>query len=316
MIDYDELLSKIFVRDKKCVINTDLDGLLSGMLLQEFLNWEIVGFSSCCGKPDDNLWLKNGCVDIKDYIFVDLPVAQKNISIIDQHFVSFENDSINRFNNCGNKVNPNIMRARVFKNNDYVKKYPFGTVHFILASLERLNLLPKDFQIDFYKSFGNYDLADLFLRADRVIGNTYSYTTNCIDWSNWMIEYGGEISQKLFNIVKLEFSDRHKKEHVVEEKLQQFGCKGLDGECSNLFRIKDKDSLNCYFKFLSKSFEMKPLPLFDFFSYDNLYGERIIIGNNNLEKINQLLKQENLFSYAFVTKKMLSVTYKKGGNNE
>lgn len=308
----DELLASIFQRNRKCIINTDLDGLISGMFLQEFLNWEIVGFSSCCGQLNDNLWLKKGISNIDECVFVDLPVALKNISTIDQHFVAFEKESIERYNNCGNKLNPNIMRGRFFKNNDYTKKYPFGTAHFILASLEKLNLIPNDFEIDFYKNLGNYDLGDLFLRADRVVGNTSSYTPNCFDWSNWMINYGGKITQNLFNIVKSEYKERHNREKFVESQMLMLGCAGSDGECSNLFRNKDKRGLLQYFNFLSSAFNMDALQVFDFYSYDNLYGERIRVKNNNFDYIKELLKQENMFSYAFVTMRTLSVTYKKG----
>lgn len=305
----------IFVPNRKCVINTDLDGLLSGMLLQEFLNWEVVGFSSCCGKETDDLWLKEGCSALSDYVFVDLPVATPNIAIIDQHFVAFDDESVARFNNCDNKINPNIMRGRVFTHNDYVRKYPFGAVHFILASLERLNLLPQTFVMDFNKRLGNYDLADLFLRADRVIGNTCSYTPNCLDWCNWIMEYGGNVSKSLFNLVKAEHADRLSKERCVEQDLRQLGCNGLDGECSNLFRAKDVDRLTDYFAFLSDAFSMRPLPLFEFVSYGNLWGERLILERYTSEQISNLLKQDDLFSYAFVTKTTLSVTYQKKDAN-
>ena len=312
----DELLKTIFNKNKKCVINTDLDGLISGMLLQRFLNWEVVGFSSCCGKQNDNLWLKDKNLSLKDLIFVDLPVALKSISTIDQHFVAFEKESIDRYNDCANKLNPNIIRARFFKNNDYTKKYPFGTAHFILASLEKLNLIPENFEINFYKNLGNYDLCDLLLRADRVVGNTYLYTQNCFDWSNWMIDYGGKITKNLFNIVKSEYKERHNREKFVESQMLRLGCAGLDGECSNLFRKKDIRGLLQYFNFLSSAFNMDALPIFDFYSYDNLYGERIRVENNNFDHIKELLKQKNMFSYAFVNMRTLSVTYKKGGKDE
>ena len=71
---YNETLNNVFERNQKCIINTDLDGLISGMFLQEFLGWEIVGFSSCCGKRNDNLWLKEGVSNINECVFVDLPV--------------------------------------------------------------------------------------------------------------------------------------------------------------------------------------------------------------------------------------------------
>ena len=61
---------------------------------------------------------------------------------------------------------------------------------------------------------------------------------------------------------------------------------------------------------------MDALQVFDFYSYDNLYGERIRVENNNFDYIKELLKQENMFSYAFVTMRTLSVTYKKGEKNE
>ncbi len=94
------------------------------------------------------------------------------------------------------------MRNRVFKdkygNNQYTAKYPFGTVHFILAILENYKIIDESFNFDFNKKFENFDLVDLILRADRVIRNTYSYTQNCIDWSNWIIEIGGTNTKNLF----------------------------------------------------------------------------------------------------------------------
>ena len=32
-----------YCKNRKCIVNTDLDGILSGILLKNFLNWEIVG---------------------------------------------------------------------------------------------------------------------------------------------------------------------------------------------------------------------------------------------------------------------------------
>ena len=309
--NYNEILNNVFERNRKCIINTDLDGLISGMFLQEFLGWEVVGFSSCCGKRNDNLWLKEGVNNINECVFVDLPVTIKDICIIDQHYVAFSKKNVEDYTKNKNKLNPNIMRSRFFLNNDYTRKYPFGTAHFILASLEKMNLIPENYAIHFYKQLNNFDLADLFLRADRVIGNTYAYTENCIDWSNWMINYGGTITKQLFNIVKTEYSTRYQREQFVESTLRQFGCAGLDGECSNLFRLQQQAKLKIYFDFLSKAFNMKAIPIFNFVDYNNFEGKRLAI--TNLSIINEILQNPNLFSFAFVSKKILSVTYIKGG---
>ena len=150
----DEVACNLFRKNQKCIINADLDGILSGMLLQQFLGWEVIGYSSCCGKLDDELWLEEKNEDIEDIrecVFVDLPVYVPDISVIDQHFVLLENDSIAKYNENKNKLNPNVMRKRLFKNqigeNQYTKKYPFGTAHFILALLEKLNIIFQLFRL-------------------------------------------------------------------------------------------------------------------------------------------------------------------------
>ena len=307
---YNKIVKKLFVKNKKCIINTDLDGILSGMLLKKFLNWEVVGYSNCCGRVEDNLWLKNGITDIEECIFVDLPVIMKEFSTIDQHFVAFDDDNIISYNAGENKINPNIICSRTYIKNDYTKKYPFGTVHFILAVLERLGIIPDDYRIDFYKSIGTFDLSDLFLRADRVVGNTFFYTQNCLWWNNWIKNCGGSLTKTLFDIAEKEYKVRKEAEQNVERCLKEFGCAGIDGECSNLFRKRDNTKLKEYFDFLSSAFGLESLPVFDYYSYDKLYGERIMI-ENNLNEIKGIIKREDLFSYAFVSMRVLSVTYKR-----
>lgn len=312
----------IFVTKQKCIVNTDLDGILSGIILQNFLQWEIVGFSSCAGKPEDEIWLKDKNINLQECIFVDLPVAQKNIATIDQHFVALNEDSVKRYNSCENKINPNILRNRCYINkngqSDYTSKYPFGTFHFIIACLERKNLIPTDYKFELYKKIENFDLVDLILRADRVIGNTKQYTTNCIDWCNWMIDFGGNQTKNIFNVVKNEFNKRYDNEIYVQNKLKALGCVRADGDCSNMLRNKNYKELKIYFKFLSDCLNLETLPIFNVLEYGKLYGNRIEINNQNINFIREELIKNKIFSYAFVTLKTLSITYidKKGETDE
>lgn len=321
MINLDDFCS-IFSTKQKCIVNTDLDGILAGIILHNFLQWEIVGFSSCAGSPEDEIWLKDKNIDLKECIFVDLPVAQKNISAIDQHFVALNNDSIERYNDCKNKLNPNILRNRCYINkngkNDYISKYPFGTFHFIIACLERKKLIPPHYNFNLYHKIENFDLADLILRADRVIGNTYHYTKNCFDWANWMIDFGGNQTKKIFNIVKNEFETRYKNEIYVQSKLKKLGCIRADGDCSNLLRSKDYKSLQLYLTFLSNCLNLNPFPIFKVLEFGKLWGNRIEINNQQIDFIREELIKNEIFSYAFVTLRTLSITYinKNGGNNE
>jgi len=310
-IEINQEIKNIFTRNRKCIVNADLDGILSGMILQHFLDWKIVGYSSCSGKEDDEIWLEDKKEDLGDCIFVDLPVCINTYSIVDQHFVQF--DTSDQFLNTKNKVNPNIMRNRVFlndtKNCEYTKKYPFGTVHFILAILENMDIIDKSFNIDFHKKILNFDLADLVLRADRVIGNTIQYTPNCLDWSNWIIGLGKHNTFNLFEIVQKQYLMRKVSESNVEDKLKSLGCCGSDGNCSNMFREKSYLLLIEYFSFLSECLGIKPLPIFKLFDFGRLSGKRFEVNNYNLNILKEECKKDNVFSFAFVTMRTLSLTY-------
>ncbi len=306
-------IDNLFKPNKKCIINADLDGLLSGMLLKEFLNWDIVGFSSCCGKPNDELWLRNEDINLSECVFVDLPVCMENFSAIDQHFVAFKSESIEEYTDCENKLNPNILREKTFQSDDgkshYTNKYPFGTVHFILAMLEYLNLIPLNYRFDFNKSLGTFDVADLILRADRVIGNTFSFTRNCFDWIEWICTIGKDNTNALFSLVKEEYKERKLKEANVESKLTSLGCGGIDGDCSNLLRTKQYSALHEYFEYLATVTNLPSIPSFEFAEYGKLHGTKYYVYHNNQEMLRAESKKEDVFSFAFVSMKVLSMTY-------
>lgn len=312
----DDTIKKIFVENKKCIINTDLDSLIAGMLLQQFLNWEVVGYSCCCGRPNDELWMHNKNDDYSSCTFVDLPVFVKGISAIDQHFVDFDDDFIADYKNHKNKVNPNIIRNRVFNNKyrrcEYTQKYPFGTAHFVLAVLENLGYILDDYSFDFSKNLGKFDAGDLVLRADRVIGNTAQYTPNCLDWAKWIIDVGGLNTKRLFDSVINDLTHRKVKEPFVETKLKELGCDGLDGDCSNLFRSNNFLSLKNYFNFLSDSLNLDPITLFDVVPLNNLHGRRWDIYYGKCDFVKNEAMKDDVFSFAFVNMKVLSMTYKKG----
>lgn len=314
----DETIKLLFTKNKKCIVNADLDGLLSGMLLQHFLDWQIVGYSSCSGRKDDELWLINNNENLEECIFVDLPVFVKNYSTIDQHFILFDNDTYNQYLENNNKINPNVIRNRLFKNNagqcEYTAKYPFGTIHFILAILENLNIIDKNYRFLFFNKIGNFDLADLILRADRVIGNTYSYTNNCLNWCDWLLNLGGINTQSLFVVVKKDYINRLGSQKAVENKLISLGCKGPDGDCSNLFRNKDYFKLKTYFSFLSYATNLKQLPVVPIFDFGKLEGERIDVNSFNFKIAKSQCNRNDIFSFAFVTMKTLSITYIKKDN--
>lgn len=312
-------ITNLFTKNRKCIINADLDGLLSGMVLEKFLGWEIVGFSSCSGKHDDELWLYNADENLKECVFVDLPVYIEKYSTIDQHFIAFDKESVDSYKENENKVNPNIIRERVFRKDDgsseYTMKYPFGTVHFIIAVLENMGVIDESYSFDFRKLLDEFDLADLILRADRVIGNTSSYTPNCVDWSKWLISIGGKNTNRLFSMVQTELTDRILRESKVEYKMINLGCKGKDGDCSNMLRAKDYNSLKNYYDYLANAMSMKSIPVKEITDFGRLHGTRYTITSNNLNVLKKESLKDDVFSFAFVTMKSLSFTYIEGVDN-
>ena len=308
--------AEIFTNGRKCIVNADGDGLIAGMLLQKFLGWRVVGYSSCCGKPDDELWLENAYEKLEECVFVDLPVCVSNYFAVDQHFVLF--DELNRINYLApkNKINPNVMQRKVYRNAsgiyEYKEKYPFGTAHFVLAVLEDLGVINPQFTFQFSKQLNGFDLADLIFRADRVIGNLCQYTKNCFDWADWLIKLGGHNTADLFHIAKNSYRTRSAAEIQVGNTLQSYGCKGADGDCSNLFRGWNYTDLAAYFAYLGNALGLPPLPVFSYYPFGGLWGKGMDIKNNNdLLLAEQETKREDIFSYAFVSSKRISLTYFK-----
>lgn len=302
--DFSSLMTTLFAPNQQCIINADLDGILSGMILQKYLGWRIVGFSSCSGSPSDELWVMSPGVNLVKCVFVDLPVALKSVHTIDQHFVSYDSDSVNRYNCCGNKLNPNSMRGRCYINGDYCRKYPFGTVHFIIACLEHLGIINGN--IIKNKTNGAYDSLDLLLRADGVIKNTYTYTPNCFDWCNWMMQLGGETTSHIFSVAKNEYIERYNRIGSVEKDLSSLGCCRKDGDCSNLVRKNDIERLQTYMHFLSQWFGMPEINVSKCSSVNLLTGKRLPISPHTpLET-----REKTVFSYAFVNANEVSITYR------
>ena len=98
---------------------------------------------------------------------------------------------------------------------------------------------------------------------------------------------------------------------MVESKLISLGCKSNDGDCSNLIRLKDYKTLNEYFDFLSSALEIDKLPVNDYVDFNRLNGKRISVSRSNLKIIENECLKDDVFSFAFVSMRELSLTYIK-----
>lgn len=298
------------LRNQKCIINTDLDGLFSGLILHNFLKWEIVGFCD----SDESIWIdKNRCDNLIECTFIDIFIYSKNIRSIDQHIVSVDEEHNKMLSNNNNKLNPNLINLRNYlPNESYFKKYPFGTVHFIIAWLERNGI---NIEIDLFNTLKDeLRVIDLLLRADDTFyTSTFSgYVENASQWWEWLKDFSN--NGRIINIFNghinnykehFDIASTIKLKKKIGELLQNapFYCDSPDGG------FKGKDSigfnflnpnLKTYIKFLAKNSGLKCFNLD--FSFSQLKGEskRISLNDNQLNQLKESKFHKDLFSYAFV----------------
>lgn len=303
----------IFSSKKKCIINADLDGMISGIILHNVLGWEVVGFSMCNGKPSDELWLPREISfkqAISECVFIDLPVVIKGATVIDQHFNALDGDAINGCLDDNKKLNPNILRSMNYASSErgYTRKYPFGTVHLIIAALEKYG---KNIGANIDTNLGDFASLDVLLRADRVVGNSRAYTPNCKDWATYLAtDNSGRITNRIKNVVfSNNLSQYAAKEQKVEEKLKSLGCARSDGDCSNLLAAEQFGKVSEIISWLASIFELDAPNIPNNLRKSNaLIGERYPLSLNNYKTVKRIIDDPNVFSYAIVNTRELSVT--------
>ena len=293
----------LFKENQKCIINTDLDGVLTGLILQNYLNWEIVGY--CDSK--DTVWLVPGEIEnISELIFLDIFVANPNLKCIDQHIIAKDADHAYKLARNPNKQNPNLQRIRYASSNGkdrsaYAWKYPFGTVHYIIACLEALG---HKISIDKDNSIINgVNTLDLILRADDAARSTArNYRENALDWWKWLKELGGSQTEEIADYCsEINFPYAQQCYDVFTRVFRrEYGCHTNDGNFSKRLKHNNciiDENINRYIKDIAESLNIPPLNLNDqYFAYT---GKFLLEATYNTEAVNNILRRDDLFSYAY-----------------
>ena len=297
------------LKNQKCIINTDLDGIFSGLLLHNFLNWEIVGFCDSA----ETIWVDNNkCSNVKECVFVDMYLQNKGIKCIDQHIISVDAEHNKMLSANENKLNPNLLYKRNFlPNESYYNKYPFGTVHFIIAWLERNNI-SIDISL-FNKVIDNLSVIDLLLRADDAFQTScYSnYIENADDWWKWLVSYSGEGEKTVLLKDYITKSKQVKTKNKVTEikksianllKSAPFYCDSPDGGYKgeeSLGSLKLKENVNEYISFIAEKSCLKCFSLDFEFNLIKGKAKRASLNKKQIEGLKNK-NSEKIFSYAFV----------------
>ncbi|MCF6278863.1 MAG: hypothetical protein L3J14_00785 [Flavobacteriaceae bacterium] len=309
------------LKNKPILINSDLDGIISGLLLKKYLNCTVVGFTNSA----ETIWIQKGFTNFEEICFVDMFVANPKIVCIDQHIISVNEKHHAILKKNQNKINPNLLSPHFhLPNSSYKTKYPFGTVHFIIALLEKegfdlSELLVKntnngivDFDdLDLEKSSNTLSFIDLILRADDTMKTTVDsrYVDNATNWWKWLIELSnnGKTTLKLKDYLdSLDAKKASEIKKTIKDLLQHkpFLCDSSDGGITELTSVNGflKVHAKRYFKFIS---QLSNIEIFnidcEFKTYKGI-TKRLSLNKKQQQELIEFntIDSRKVFSYAFV----------------
>lgn len=176
-------------RGQMMVSSLDLDGLTSAMLMQSLIGWQLVGFYDA-----DQLLVKAD-VDIfsGNVVFLDHDIYMPKIPSVGHHILQWRED----IPIPGHKqsLNPNLLRG-VTANVDFSRKYPFATLHFLLACLSAWHPEWRETQLRLPREF-----LPILLNVDSSMQNAFAYLRNALEWLDWL--GGSEEGSPLYPICRL-----------------------------------------------------------------------------------------------------------------
>jgi hypothetical protein len=155
--------------NQNCILSPDSDGLLCGLFMSHFLNWDIKGFY------DGKVLVHDQDTEIKDCIFLDIEIFRKDIRSCGQHMLLKNYNQIpSNWSNFENCLQPNLLRNYDQLHN-FRLKYPMATIHFLMALLE------KRFDLQITKKA----IPPLYF-TDGLFNVLFSYPENVLNWLEFL----------------------------------------------------------------------------------------------------------------------------------
>lgn len=171
-IDYDRVLSAypwVVEQGHDCIVSPDSDGLLCGLLMTNALNWRVRGFYDGKALVADNSIIPSECV------FLDMEIFRSGIRSVGHHMLLYNKNQVpDSWCQFSDALSVNNLRNRDGLH-DFRLKYPFGTIHFLLAIVARQAEVPCE----------PTAVAPL-LFTDGTYKNLFGYTENCLNWLQYL----------------------------------------------------------------------------------------------------------------------------------
>jgi len=192
VVDYTVLITRypwVTARDRYCILSPDSDGFLSGLLVTNFLNWEVAGFY------DGKILISKRGVNLNECVFLDMEINRPGVGSIGNHLIEYNRSLVVNNRNFDACLQPNMLRGFDGKN-AFQRKYPFGTIHLLLSILQGAGVI-NDIQDD---------AISPILFADGVGNNLFGYPENCLDWIRYLkIDQNTHILHKFLCETNLNF---------------------------------------------------------------------------------------------------------------
>lgn len=167
----------LFDKHSPLVLSPDSDGLLCGLVLTNIYGMKVQGFY------DGKVLALHPGLSYEQCAYIDIELNRKVVGSFGHHMITFNKSprfreqyqEFYQFRNC---LQPNEYR-NLDASADFQKKYPFGTVHLLLALIEARGDLPKGMR-SLVRS------AAPLLFTDGVLNNLYGYPENCLEWASYL----------------------------------------------------------------------------------------------------------------------------------
>lgn len=300
-------ISDALQKNNNIIINTDIDGLLSGLILTNHLNCRVAGFSNSANK----VWLNPTYINsVYDGVYIDMYVAHPDVITIEQHIIAANSQHREVLQANANKINPNLERGRFFMPNDsYYLKYPFGTIHYLIAKLEQEGI---KIQMNLNREFKGVRLGDVILRADDAMTTTLcsAYVDNAQSWWEWLLKISnnGELTSKFKKYLDLcprgyEWV-RKKKNWIGQWFNTNYQCESPDGGYND---IMDNNGyllkiVKTYILDIAELAGLTPFNLDDQYTLHTGLAKRAYFTGRDVDNLisGNTFRGDEVFSYGFV----------------
>ncbi len=304
-------LKTLFEKNKNIIINTDIDGFLSGMILQKYYGCKVVGFSNSWDcvwiDPDYEKTTHNALLDA---IYIDLFVVDPSVVCIEQHIIGYDEQHNKRIAASQTKINPNLMRSNRTFTGDYFHKYPFGTVHFLIALMEhegiKVELPALESIASPIASKYNLKVGDILLRADDALFSSLGkYKANTEEWWPWLLQLSRNAHSimSMINYISQANYDTKTNFRVKDNTgyyfKKEFDCDGADGAYDNII-LPNGNLLPSIQLYRDEICQMMQMPLdipFKYITHKGIASTKHYCGNG--EDLDTS-KNNELYSYAFI----------------